>query len=101
MNMPLFPMPYVLVDSDDGKSFRTGRIIGKVHCDNFLVQFDTMNGSELPLLPVTMIHVNEMSAMSDDGIKLWSFFETEQLRKEWIDWLNEPNAPKVVHLVKK
>jgi hypothetical protein len=101
--MPIenFPLPYVLVDSEDGKTYRTGRILSQVHPDNFLVQFDTVNGSGIPPLPITMVHINEMNSVTDDDFKAWSFFATVQERQAWMDWCDGPSKPQVVSLVKK
>ena len=94
-------MPYVLVDSDDGASFRTGRIIGQVRGNYFLVQFDNMNNSNKPSFPPTLVHLEEMTDITHEGYKRWSFFESAEARAVYMDWLDAPSSPKVVNLVKK
>ena len=85
--------------ADDGDTYRTGRVVDDVGGGYFLVHFDNMQDKATPI-PMELIHASEMT-MTRDGIRAFSFFDTKEKLREWLDWLESPSTAKVVNLVKK
>lgn len=80
--------------------YQTGQILNEAGPDYWFVQFDNMQGDGVEM-PVELVSLAEMTYVAADGVKAWSFFETEDKRKAWLGWLDSPAKPKVVSLVKK
>jgi hypothetical protein len=83
------------VDAPDG-SYATGKVVRLAAEEIYFVRYDG-NEVELPLELVTM---GEMLETTDEGYKLWRFFDTIEERDKWIEWLDAPSKPRVVSLVK-
>lgn len=82
---------WVLLDEDDGKHYRTGKVIEFVGDGNFMVKIDRMNG---PVAAMEMI--SRERAVSGSCF----FFQTETEMHDWIKWLDTPEGeqerPRVV-----
>lgn len=86
---------YFTVDDEDG-AYGTGQIIRLAAEGVYFVRFD---GNEVTL-PLELATIGEMVEATDQGYKLWRFFDTIEERDRWIDWLDAPSKPRVLSLVK-
>ncbi|MEW9613741.1 hypothetical protein AB3G45_07895 [Shinella sp. S4-D37] len=86
---------YFTVDDLDG-SYGTGQVIRPAADGIYFVRFD---GTEVTL-PLELASLGEMLETTDEGYKLWRFFDTLEERAKWIEWLDAPSKPRVVSLVK-
>ena len=86
---------YFTVDDPDG-SYATGQVVRLADQAVYMVRFD---GNEVPL-PLELVALGEMLETTDEGYKLWRFFETTEERDKWIDWLDAPSKPRVISLVR-
>lgn len=86
---------YFTLDDLDG-SYSTGQVIRPAAETIYFVRYD---GNEVPL-PLELVSMGEMLETTDDGYRLWRFFDTIEDRNKWIDWLDAPSTPRVISLVK-
>lgn len=86
---------YFTVDDPDG-SYGTGQVVRLAADGIYFVRFD---GNEV-VLPLELASLGEMLETTDEGYKLWRFFDTLEERDKWIDWLDAPSKPRVISLVK-
>ncbi|WP_312417759.1 hypothetical protein [Shinella sp.] len=86
---------YFTVDDLDG-SYGTGQVIRLAAEGIYFVRFD---GTEVTL-PLELVSLGEMLETTDEGYKLWRFFDTLEERDNWIEWLDAPSKPRVISLVK-
>lgn len=86
---------FFTVDDPDG-SYGTGQVIRLAAEGIHFVRFD---GNEVAL-PLELVSLGEMLETTDDGYKLWRFFDTLEERDKWIEWLDAPSKPRVVTLVR-
>ncbi|ANH06336.1 MULTISPECIES: hypothetical protein [Shinella] len=86
---------YFTVDDLDG-SYGTGQVIRLAAESIYFVRFD---GNEVAL-PLELVSLGEMLETTEEGYKLWRFFDTIEERDKWIEWLDAPSKPRVISLVK-
>ena len=86
---------YFTVDDLDG-SYGTGQVVRPAADGVYFVRFD---GNEVDL-PLELASLAEMLETTDDGYKLWRFFDTIEERDKWIEWLDAPSKPRVISLVR-
>ncbi|MGD9476675.1 hypothetical protein V8U06_03815 [Shinella sp. G-2] len=86
---------YFTVDDLDG-SYGTGQVVRLAADGIYFVRFD---GNEVDL-PLELASLGEMLETTDDGYKLWRFFDTIEERDKWIEWLDAPSKPRVISLVR-
>lgn len=86
---------YFTVDDPDG-SYGTGQVIRLAAEGIYFVRFD---GNEV-VLPLELASIGEMLETTDEGYKLWRFFDTLEERDKWIEWLDAPSKPRVISLVR-
>lgn len=86
---------YFTVDDLDG-TYGTGQVVRLAADGIYFVRFD---GNEVTL-PLELASLGEMLETTDEGYKLWRFFDTIDERGKWIEWLDAPSKPRVVSLVK-
>lgn len=86
---------FFTVDDTDG-SYGTGQVIRLAAEGIYFVRFD---GNEVAL-PLELASLGEMLETTEEGYKLWRFFDTIEERDKWIDWLDAPSKPRVVSLVR-
>jgi len=86
---------YFTVDDLDG-SYGTGQVLRIAVDGVYFVRFD---GNEVEL-PLELASLAEMLETTDDGYKLWRFFDTLEERDKWIEWLDAPSKPRVISLVR-
>ncbi|SEL83637.1 hypothetical protein SAMN04487976_113124 [Xaviernesmea oryzae] len=86
---------YFTVDDEDG-TYSTGQVIRHAADDIYFVRFE---GSEVTL-PLELVTIGEMLQTTDEGYKLWRFFDTVEERDTWTDWLDTPSKPRVISLVR-
>lgn len=70
---------YFTVDDPDG-SYGTGQVIRPAAEGIYFVRFD---GNEVTL-PLELASLGEMLETTDEGYKLWRFFDTIEERGKWI-----------------
>lgn len=75
---------------------RTGPVVQLSADGIYFVRFD---GNEV-MLPLELASLGEMLETTDEGYKLWRFFDTIEERGKWIEWLDAPSKPRVVSQVK-
>ena len=86
---------FFTVDDPDG-SYATGQVIRLAAEEVYFVRYD---GNEVAL-PLELVTMGEMLETTDEGYKLWRFFDTIEERDKWIEWLDAPSKPRVISLVK-
>lgn len=86
---------YFTLDDPDG-SYASGQVIRLAAEGVYLVRFD---GNEVPL-PLELVSLGEMLETTEEGYKLWRFFDTIEERDRWIEWLDTPSKPRVISLVR-
>lgn len=77
---------FYMLDSPDGGSYQTGQIISEVADGSYLLRCD---GNERQF-PLELVFMSEMVLKTDNGFNRWSFFNTREELKAWIDWLDAP-----------
>lgn len=91
---------FVMIDNPKECSYSTGKIIEVVNDECFLVRLDNMQNPHRRM-PLELFSAMDMAETDEAGLKTWRFFESNEERQEYIDWLDSPALPKVVNLVKK
>lgn len=86
---------YFTVDDEDG-TYGTGQVIRLAAEGVYFIRFD---GNEVTL-PLELVSIGEMLEATDQGYKLWRFFDTIEERDKWIEWLDAPSKPRVLSLVR-
>jgi hypothetical protein len=86
---------YFTLDELDG-SYGTGQVVRLAAEGIYFVRFD---GTEVTL-PLELASLGEMLETTDEGYKLWRFFDTLEERDRWIEWLDAPSKPRVISLVR-
>jgi hypothetical protein len=88
---------FVIVDN--GESYRTAKIVEDVGGGYFMVSFDNMQNPDS--IPPRPMELNSLDQMAGNGVQgTWEFFDTEEDRRRWLDWMDSPSTPKVVKLIK-
>jgi hypothetical protein len=87
---------------DNGESYRTGKVTDLVAENVYLLAFDNMSNDSVPP-HLELAGIEEMTSVTPDGSKQFSFFKTRADLDAWMEWLNSPpdSKTKVVSLVKK
>ena len=89
-------------------SMRSGIVEAAIDASHYLVRFDDLigftDGSKLPLsLAVVPISYMTSGAMEKDDPPSWAFFDDQEQRARYEEWLSEPptdRTPRVVPLPK-
>jgi hypothetical protein len=84
---------FLVLDSLDHESFRTGQIVGAIGY-SYLVQFDKVSEADHPL-PLELFTLEELGRVcAHCGQKLANLFKSREDLDRWIAWLNTtPDKP--------
>jgi hypothetical protein len=83
---------FVIRYDDDG-CFQTGRIIAQTTAEHFLVSFTRNVGGAAPEpLPMALQSLMDLTDRLEDGRAVYEFFDSEEARDAWADWLLAPTT---------
>lgn len=84
---------------DGGEYFVTGEILSEVKDGVYMVSTDSFGPTEVTR-PLELMAVEDMLGYSPDGMPIISLFKSRADLDEWVEWLNSPEKPNVINLVK-
>lgn len=84
---------------DGGEYFVTGEILMEVKDGVYMVSTDNFGPTDVTR-PLELMAVDDMLGYTEDGLPVISLFKSRSDMDEWVEWLNSPEKPNVIHLVK-
>lgn len=86
---------------DSGESFRTGQFKSRIDDGAYLIQHDDMTDGELPIVPMQIVDLCDLTETLECGHKRFSIFATRADLDKWLEWLETPSEGKVIRMVKE